>query len=443
MKKFFLPFLFFVGIVWVIFTQVPLPLGSNFSLSASAKQPKNPSIYEVWAIDQADSFDGTSLGGNLYVLSGNDQDFLRGHAKVEQVNLAASAKRNGLAAGQKPHWIAFNKGATHAIVGHATTAQIYAIDADKREVVDSILPPGLPNSNSHAVYVSKDNNYVFVADTPGQRIHKISTNYETRSKIFGEVKTLDFNIPDTKTALGTATARPVVAVVDDTGQFVYVTFADGGVAIVNADTLTIAHIYSKEEVTFNGLVASQVNDLFITNAGNADPQIADFVYVYNNKSLLENPSKRPDFIKVPQSGNDVHGVVVVGDRYLWQLNRASNTITIHEIQPDLFDQNIDSSNKVRAINLVNLTDTALGSDPAPDLIETSPSQEVAFISQRGPNPISGNDPAFFNSVGATPGVGVVQIENDGKNAKPIYLYKFDNIVNGVNISDFHALTVRK
>lgn len=444
MKKFFLPFLFLAGIVWVIFTQVPLPLHNNFSLSASARQPNNSSDYEVWAIDQADSFDGTPLGGNLYVLSGDDRDFLRGNAKVEKINLAASAKSKGLAAGQKPHWIAFNKGATYAIVGHATTAQVYAIDANKREVVDSILPPGLPNSNSHAVYVSKDNNFVFVADTPGQRIHKISTNYQAPGgKIFGEVKTLDFNTSETKTALGTPTARPVVAVVDDAGKFVYVTFADGGVAIANAETLTIAHIYNKDEATFNGLIAAQVGDNFITNAGNANPEIADFVYVYDNKSLLENPSKRPDFIKVPQSGNDVHGVVVVRDKYLWQLNRASNTITIHDFKPNPFDPNIDGSNKVRAVNLVELTDTALGPDPAPDLIDTSPSQEVAFISQRGPNPISGNDPTFFNSVGATPGVGVVQIENDGKDAKPAYLYRFDNVVNGVNIGDFHALAVRK
>ncbi|GAA6618278.1 YncE family protein [Scytonema sp. NUACC26] len=444
MKKFFLPFLFFIGIVWVVFTQVPLSVYNNFSLSASAKQPSNSSTYEVWSIDQADSLDGTPLGGNLYVLSGDDQDFLTGRAKVEQINLAASAKSKGLAAGQKPHWIAFNTGAKYAIVGYATTAPVYAIDADRREVVDSILPPGLATSNSHTVYISKDNKFVFVADTPGQRIHKIATNYEAPGgKIFGEVKTLDFNVSETKTALGTPTARPVVAVVDDSGQFMYVTFADGGVAIVNAETLTIAHIYTKEEVTFNGLLASQVGDSFITNAGNADPQIADFVYVYDNKSLLENPSKRPDFIKVPQSGNDVHGAVFVRDKYLWQLNRASNTITIHEIQPNLFDPDIDGSNKVRAVNLVELTDTALGPDPAPDIIETSPSQEVAFISQRGPNPISGNDPAFFNSVGATPGIGVVQIKKDGQDAKPVYLYRFDNVVNGVNIGDFHALTVRK
>ncbi|NMG05435.1 hypothetical protein [Brasilonema sp. UFV-L1] len=447
MKKIFILYLFVIGIAWAIFTQIPLPLQEGFSTVVSARQPKNLS-YEVWAIDQANSLDGTSLGGNLFVLSGEDQDFIRGKAKIEQINLAASAVKKGLQAGQKPHWITFNQGATHAIVGHATTAQVYAIDASKREVVDSILPPGLPNSNSHAVYLSKDNKFVFVADTPGQRIHKIATNYEAPGgKIFGDVQTLDFNTPETKTALGVpttgATARPVVAQIDDTGKWVYVTFADGGVAIVNAETLTIAHIYNSTEATFNGLIAYQFGDTFITNAGNADPEKADFVYVYNHKSLLENPSQRPAFIKVPQSGNDVHGVDILGGKYLWQLNRASNTITVHDVKSNLFDPNIEGSNKVRAVNLIELADTVLGPDPTPDLIDTSPSEEVAFITQRGPNPISGNDPAFFNSVGIYPGIGVLQVENDGKDAKPAYLYRFDNVVDGVNIADFHALAVRK
>ncbi|KAB8334862.1 hypothetical protein SD80_000255 [Scytonema tolypothrichoides VB-61278] len=447
MKKFFIPCLFFIGIAWTIFTQVPLPLHEGLSTIASAARPRNPG-YEVWAIDQADSLDGTTLGGNLFVFSGNDRDFLRGNAKVEQFNLAASAKKNNLAPGQKPHWITFNQGGTHAIVGHATTAHVYAIDANKREVVDSILPPGLPNSNSHAVYLSKDNKFVFVADTPGQRIHKIATNYEAPGdKIFGDVQTLDFNTPQTKTALGVpttgATARPVVAVVDDTGKFVYVTFADGGVAIVNAETLTIAHIYSKDEATFNGLVAYQIGDNFVTNAGNADPQIADFLYLYNNKSLLENPSKRPDFFKVPQSGNDVHGVTLVGGKYLWQVNRASNSITIHDINAKPFDPNVEGSNKARAVNLVDLVSDALGPDPTPDLIETSASEQVAFFTQRGPLPISANDPAFFNSVGIFPGLGVVEVENGGKSAKPAHLYRFDNVVGGKNIADFHALAVRK
>ncbi|MBD2778408.1 YncE family protein [Iningainema tapete] len=438
MKKFFIVSLFFVGIAWVLFTQVSLPFQGGFSPVALARS-SNSSAYEVWAIDQADSLDGTPLGGNLFVLSGNDQNFIQGKAKIDQINLAANAVKNGFAPGSKPHWITFNKGATHAIVGHASSGQVYAIDANTRQVVDVVAP----GNNSHAVYISSDNKYVYVADTPGQRIHKIYTNYEAPvGEIFTKVETLSFD-DNTRQALGTQTAQPVVAQIDDTGKWVYVTFASGGVAIVNAETLTVAHVYNSTETTFNGLVGYQFGNSFITNAGNANPETTDFVYIYDHKSLLENPSTRPAFIKVPQSGNDVHGVEVLGGKYLWQLNRASNTITVHEIKPNPFDPNIEGSDKVRAVNLIDLADTVLGPDPTPDLIGISPSEEVAFITQRGPFPISGNDPAFFNSVGIFPGVGVVQVKNDGKDGKPAYLYRFDNVVNGNNIGDFHALAVRK
>ncbi|AUB39191.1 DNA-binding beta-propeller fold protein YncE [Nostoc flagelliforme CCNUN1] len=447
MKKVLIFCLFFLSITWVILTQVPLPLNNLSSLSASANLidlVENllvyyPSPYEVWAIDQADSRDGTSLGGNLFVLSGNDYDFVTGTAKKYQFNLAANAVNNGFVAGSKPHWITFNKGATYAIVGHASSGHVYAINTAKRQVADVVIP----GKNSHAISISPDNQFVFVADTPGGQIHKIYTNYQaSKGKIFGQVQTLKFD-ETVLQALGTDTAQPVVAQVDNSGQWVYVTFAKGGTAIVNARTLTVAHVYSSTEVTFNGLIAYQTGQNFVTNAGNADPQITDFIYIYDNKSLLTNPSQRPAIIKVPQSGNDVHGAVLLNGKYFWQVNRASNSITIHKLNPNPVDPNVEGSSKARAVNLIDLVGEVLGPDPTPDLIGVSPSQQVAFLSQRGPFPISGNDPQFFNSVGIYPGIAVVRVKDNGKNAIPAYLYRFDNFINGKNIADFHALAVRK
>lgn len=439
MKKSFILCLFFIGIAWVILTQVPLPGLHKFAPLAEAARPGYGSNYEIWSIDQANSLDGTVLGGNLYILSGDDQDFIEGRAKIDQINLAANVVKNGFQPGSKPHWITFNKGGTHAIVGHASSGHVYAIDASKREVVDVVVPGG----NSHAVSISRDNTFVFAADTPGEQIHKIYTNYAAApGDIFGQVETLKFD-DSTRQALGTKTARPVVAGIDDTGRWVYVTFADGGVAIVNAETMTVAHVYSSTEVTFNGLITYQFGDNFITNAGNANPEIADFIYFYDHKSLLANPSERPAFLKVPQSGNDVHSLEILDDKYLWQLNRAGNSITIHEIAPKVFDPNVEASNKVRPINIINLVSQDLGPDPTPDSIAKSPSQKLIFFTQRGPSPLSANDPQFFNSVGIFPGVGIVQVKNDAQDGKPAFLYRFDNVVNGVNIADFHALSVRE
>ncbi|MUG93133.1 hypothetical protein F7734_12075 [Scytonema sp. UIC 10036] len=437
MKRIFILCLFFIGFAWVMFAQTPFLPNKGSVQVASAAGPKD--AYEVWAIDQATSLDGTVLGGNLYILSGNDQDFIGGTANIKQINLAANAVANGFEKGSKPHWLVFNKGATHAIVGHASSGHVYAIDASNRQVVDVVVPGG----NSHAVSVSPDNTFVLAADTPGQQVHKIPTNYQAPvGEIFGTPQTLKFD-SNTLQALGTNTANPVVAQVDETGQWAYVTFAQGGAVIVNTQTMTVAHIYSSKELTFNGLVAYDFGKNFITNAGNANPEIADFLYFYDHDSLLKNPTTRPPVIKVPQSGNDVHGLEVIGGKYLWQLNRASNNITIHELNPNPFDPNVEGSNKVRAVNLIDLANTALGPDPTPDLGGVSPSEKLLFVSQRGPVPQSANDPAFFNSVGIFPGVGIIQIEDGGKNAKPAYLYRFDNLVNGINVADFHALGVRK
>ena len=407
-----------------ILSQAILPGNGELTLAAS---PQELSAYEVWAIDQSNSLDGTLLGGNLYILSGNDKDFIKGTAKIEQINLGTNAFEEGFEPGKKPHWTAFNNGATHLIVGHASSGHVYAIDADKHQVVDVVAP----GQNSHAISIAPDNKFVLVADTPGEQIHKIPTNYEASpGNLFGTVQTLKFD-DSTRRALGTSAARPVVAKIDDTGMWAYVTFGEGGVAIIDLHRMAVAHVYSSTEVTFNGLVGLQMGNYFLTNAGNADPAVPDFIYVYDHAALLQNPYIRPAVTAIAQPGNDIHDLGIIGGNYIWQLDRASNTITVNDF------------GWRSPVNSINLVSTELGSDPTPDMFDMSPSGEVVFFSQRGPTPLSANDPQFYNSVGIDPGVGVVKVKKHGKDGKPVHLYRFDNFVNGNNIADVHAVSVRK
>lgn len=247
-----------------------------------AASPRKSSAYQVGAIDQSNSLDGTVLRGNLYVISGNDQDFIKGTVKIEQINLATNAFSEGFEPGKKTQWTAFNKGATHLIVGHASSGHVYTIDADKRQVVDVVAP----GQNSHAISIAPDNKFVLVADTPGEQIHKIPTNYKASpGNVFGTVQTLKFDA-STRQALGTSTAKPVVAKIDDTGKWAYVTFGDGGVAIIDLQKMVVAHVYSSTDVTFNGLVGLQVGNYFLTNAGNADPAGPDFIQPTANHCLI-------------------------------------------------------------------------------------------------------------------------------------------------------------
>ena len=56
------------------------------------------------------------------------------------------------------------------------------------------------------------------------------------------------------------------------------------------------------------------------------------------------------------------------------------------------------------------------SDPTPDLMDISPNGKYVYAALRGPCPVSGNEPPVNNSVGATPGVGVIRVPAPGGEA---------------------------
>jgi hypothetical protein len=57
------------------------------------------------------------------------------------------------------------------------------------------------------------------------------------------------------------------------------------------------------------------------------------------------------------------------------------------------------------VNTVDLTGR-ISDDPAPDLVDRSPTGNRLFVALRGPVPLSG-DP--HNAQGSTPGLGIIQV----------------------------------
>ena len=53
-------------------------------------------------------------------------------------------------------------------------------------------------------------------------------------------------------------------------------------------------------------------------------------------------------------------------------------------------------------------------DPTPDLMDISPGGNRVFMALRGPNPLSGNNAAFNNAAGSTPGLGIIRVEQGGR-----------------------------
>jgi hypothetical protein len=62
---------------------------------------------------------------------------------------------------------------------------------------------------------------------------------------------------------------------------------------------------------------------------------------------------------------------------------------------------------------------------------------------RGPAPLSGNVTGVNNAVGATPGVGVVRVEENGRRGTLQALAPISKVVAGAETADPHAIAVRR
>jgi DNA-binding beta-propeller fold protein YncE len=125
---------------------------------------------------------------------------------------------------------------------------------------------------------------------------------------------------------------------------------------------------------------------------------------------------------------DAHGATLTKhQRYLWVADRGRNFIWVINTQTD------------ELVNKIPLAGS-LSEDPTPDLLVTSPNGSHAFMSMRGPNPLTA-DPHV--STGSTPGIGVIKIREGGRNGT---FEAFAPVSNpdqsSMERADLHALTIR-
>ena len=93
------------------------------------------------------------------------------------------------------------------------------------------------------------------------------------------------------------------------------------------------------------------------------------------------------------------------------------------------------------VNEIALAGT-VSDDPAPDLIGASPDGAWVFASLRGPAPLTGNAPDHHNAVGATPGLGIVRVAEDGRSGELVAVLPISNLVDGAETADPHGMRVR-
>jgi hypothetical protein len=93
------------------------------------------------------------------------------------------------------------------------------------------------------------------------------------------------------------------------------------------------------------------------------------------------------------------------------------------------------------VNEIDLVTTS-SLDPAPDLLDRSPTGHRVFMAFRGPNPLTGNAPGVNNAVGSTPGLGVVRVKAGGRDGELEAIVPISRIVDGVERADPHGIAVR-
>ncbi len=417
------------------------------------------SNYEVWAVDQAFDSDSNADAGMLYVYEGTDKKFKGKHGGPHLIHtsvMADDAAAGGWDVGKKPHMTLFAGSGSHMVIGHASNGVIYLIDADSKAIVDTYdirtdvsAPDGTFDGvgKTHAVIPSPDNTFVIVADTDvAPSIIKVSLDLSGSCAGTGGTPNrhqyfdCDAGSASAAIEIPHSPGNSICPVMTDDSKYAYVTLASGGLDIVDLTSNAVIYSYTADsamtadvgpttrgEIGPNGCGGIQHGDTVYINSGNPDPEDTDVVYAFDNSAL---PFSKPAFTRIPQSGNDSHGMLIAG-HYVWACNRGDNTCNV-----------VDTLTN-RVVNVIDLEASGKLGDVAPDLIDLSPSGKVAFIAQRGPVPVSANDPNFDNAKGDNPGVGVLAVKKDGKNGKVKNHLPITNNIDGTNFADIHAIRVRK
>jgi hypothetical protein len=406
--------------------------------------------YEVWAIDQSNS-PGLSYGGTLYVWDGHDLERGRhGAAAVPTTfdlggSVAALCLAKTGANPVRPHMLAINPSQTHAIISFVATGHVAILDAASRAPVECIRSSvGAGGARQvHFAIPSPDETYIAVANQNGKLFERIETDYATNTFTLNVAAGINLatcttpnGAPCEDPALRPDNA-PICPIIDSTSRFAFVTLRGGGLFVVDATAtpMQIVAEYDRATVHPNGCLGAEVpGKMYIDSGGGTATNVfeADLyafpVTGFSPRNLPNTPAPKVVFSEDVE-GADSHGAALTKHkRYLWVADRGRNFHFVVDTATDT------------VVNRIPLT-PGPSPDPTPDLLAMSPNGSHVFMSLRGPNPLTA-DPHV--SMGATPGVGVMQVLASGRSGRFESVARVSNVdASGVERADVHALAVRQ
>lgn len=420
-------------------------------------------LTEVWVTDQS----GT--GGRLFIYDGHHLHLDAAAARPEIFALDPDNDPNTLTVGDvcvaqtgtaptRAHMLAFNAGQTHAILSFVASGHVAFIEANTRRPV-TCIDVGV---QAHAAIPSPDSSYVVVANQNGKLLQRIRTDYRTNTFTLDDSATINLatcNTPNGRLCQDAAPMQtnvrpdtaPICPAFDSSGRLVFVTLRGGGMFVVDGTStpMRIISEYDRSTVHPNGCGGLDTRGKMYINSGGGDAANPTEYDIYSFP-LNEFPasgftpvnSPGPRVIVSKDEGNhDSHGILLTRDGYLWSADRFANAIDVIDTVTDTL------------VSTFSLQGSA-SQDPAPDLMVRYPRADYAFVTMRGPCPLTANAPGVNNAVGATPGVALVSIDERGLNGRLQSLASIGNVDAGTancaptgaptsnNRADVHAIAVR-
>lgn len=405
--------------------------------------------YEVWAIDQSNS-PGLTFGGTLYIWQGHDLESAAqgAPATAERIDLGGAA--SALCATQtganpvRPHMMAMNPAQTHAVISFVGTGHVLFLDAATRTPVACFrMSPGAGGARqAHMATPSPDGTYVTVANQNGKLFERILTDYVTNSFVHDSAATLNLATCATPNGLPCEMPglrpdnAPICPIAESTSRYTFVTLRGGGLFVVDsrATPMQIVGEYDQSLIHGNGcLGAEAAGKMYIDSGGGTAATLfrADLYSFPLNGYSPANPPNTPApklVFSDSSTGADAHGASLTKhNKYLWVADRGRNFLWVVDTVTDLI------ANTIRLAGDISR-------DPTPDLVAVAPNGSHAFLSLRGPVPLTG-DPHV--STGQTPGVGVLRVLESGRDARFEAVARVSNIdAAGIERADVHALTIR-
>lgn len=345
--------------------------------------------YEIWALDQ---------GTGIVHIHGADLK------EVGRIDLTASGVKT-------PHMIDFNSDYSYAVIASPASGDVIVIRTEDRSVA-AVLKTG---PGTHMASVLPDDSAIIVDVIGAMDVERDGKLVEITSDFAAGAFEIGRSLTIAEDPLFQENAgkfKDVGAVCHDysrDGRHAYVTLGpglpNGGLVILDTAEFKLVKVFAPDELKVNcGTLLTPDGAHMLVNGGSAD---VGLWYAIDTSTL--------EVAKQGESGgNDAHGVWATPDgNEIWMVNRVSSNGIV-----------LDAATLEPKGDLTEVGKT-------PDIIAMSPDGERAFITLRGPNPVT----APHVAKGETPGFAAIDIA--GRTLEEIV-----QPAEGNAQSDFHGIGVR-